>query len=117
MNYYPNYQNPYSYGVYVQQPTINGKIVDGIEVVKSSEIPMGSYGVFPKADMTSIFVKAWNPDGTTRVITYVPQITNDVVEKENSNEIIMKALANLDKKIDALKPITPKKKREDLEDE
>lgn len=68
MNYYPNnlYQN-YSYNnPYAQNPTttlqsqmttLQGKVVDGADMVKATEVLFGGYGVFPKADLSEIYIK------------------------------------------------------------
>lgn len=67
-----------------QQPAqnyINGKIVDSLDVVKATDIPMdGNMYYFPKADGSEMYAKHWLPNGTTEIITYKPQI-----EKENSD--------------------------------
>ncbi len=49
---------------------LNGKLVDGVEMVKSAEVPLGGYGVFPKADLSEVYVKTWSADGRTKIITY-----------------------------------------------
>lgn len=104
MNYYPNFnqtQNPY---YQVQYPTINGKIVDSYDVAKNQDIPFGSYGVFPKADMTSVFVKMWNKDGSTSFIEYerkTPEEPVTVSEKQDYSEI-MNAIAALSSKLDSV---------------
>ena len=66
MNYFPN--NFYVNYSYPQMPTNNntnnnmntlsGKVVDGGEVVKATEVPFGGYGIFPKADLTEIYIKS-----------------------------------------------------------
>lgn len=56
---------------------LNGKIVDGEEMVRATEVPMGSYGIFPKADMSEVFIKTWNPNGTTNIIHYKPAAIDD----------------------------------------
>jgi hypothetical protein len=67
MNYYPNnnYYPNYSYGnVYqpqqVQQAVaaLQGKVVDSIEMVKVNEVPFGGFGVFPKGDLSEIYIKS-----------------------------------------------------------
>lgn len=69
MNYYPNnFYGNYPYGnTYPQMSNITtnnfnqnlfSKIVDGEEVVKATEVPFGGYGVFPKADLTELYVKS-----------------------------------------------------------
>ena len=74
-----NYQLPnYQYGQLNQmqpQPAIpasylNGKIVDSVDVVKAMDVPIGGYGIYPKADLSEIYIKSWNPNGTTSIITY-----------------------------------------------
>ena len=43
-----------------QQMNVIGKIVDSIDVVKATDVPMdGSMYYFPKADGTEIFGKQW----------------------------------------------------------
>ena len=81
-NYYPNYQynNPYANQA---QPALNGlqgKVVDSIDIVKVTEVPFGSFSVFPKGDMSEIYVKSWSNNGTTQTITYKPVIENNKVE-------------------------------------
>jgi hypothetical protein len=87
MNYYPNnYYLNYPYGNQYQQQIpynsqtqpiqpqgLNGKIVDSQEVVKATEVPIGGYGIFPKADLSEIYIKSWNNNGTTSVIVYKPE--------------------------------------------
>ncbi len=106
MNYYPNnfYQNYSSYGNMYQpqqqsqqimQPSLQGKIVDSIDIVKANEVPFGGFGVFPKADLSEIYIKSWNNNGTTQINTYRPipveeskgalevNVTSDLIEKIN----------------------------------
>lgn len=100
-NYYPN--NPYN-NFQIPQPTQNnnqmqticGKMVDSVEVVKASEVPIGSYGVFPKADFSELYVKTWNNDGTTRIISFKP------FEQKSESESIISRLDELEKKVNEL---------------
>lgn len=55
-----------------QTPGLNGKIVDSEDVVRATEVPIGGYGIFPKADLSEIYIKSWNNNGTTSVIAYKP---------------------------------------------
>lgn len=56
-----------------QQMNVIGKIVDSVEMVKSTDIPMdGNLYYFPKADGTEIFGKQWLPNGQTRILTFKP---------------------------------------------
>lgn len=139
-NYYPTF-NQYGYGnnpnPYLQQMNqpvqqqimqpmqqqvqpsmIYGKIVDSIDTARAQEVQLGSYGVFPKADMSCIWIKAWNPDGTTSVIEY-PRLT--VAEPQGDRDIledIYSSISELSKKIDNLEKPTfqQKKKREVSQD-
>jgi len=114
MNYYPNYGN-YGYNNYNQympqqnqmvQPQqqmvgLNGKIVDSEEMVKATDVPMGGYGIFPKADLSEIYVKSWNANGTTNIAKF----TQAEIKKEPSQiEKVLERLEVLEAKIDAVIP-------------
>lgn len=70
----PQYAMPNQSANQIQQTQqlqgLNGKIVDGIDVVKVTEVPLGGYGIFPKADMSEIYIKSWNNNGTTKIDVY-----------------------------------------------
>lgn len=60
------------------QPTcINGKIVDSEDILKVTEIPMGGFGVFPKADFNEIYLKYWKDNGTTNGYKSLNRWDND----------------------------------------
>lgn len=128
MNYYPNnyYQNyPYSGAGYTQysqsltqppqpqqQPMpqitqqvsgLQGKIVDGEDVVRATEVPFGGYGIFPKADLGEIYVKTWNNDGTTKVVTYKPTVAQ-ATDNQNidTQSILLSKMQEIEKKLDAI---------------
>ena len=62
-----------------------GKVVDGIDTVKATDIPMdGNVYYFPTADGSAVFGKQWTMDGKTRILTYKP------FEEPNPNEISSK---------------------------
>ena len=132
MNYYPNYNNPsnyylnYPYGgqypstggmpQYQQPPqtqpislqtNLNGKIVDSEDVVRATEVPIGGYGIFPKADLSEIYIKSWNNNGTTSIITFAPKPKAEpiVAEESNSNLTLNEMLSHihrLELKIDTI---------------
>ena len=118
MNYYPNYypygnnsgqympQTPSYMQPQTQQPQLlNGKIVDSEDVVKVTEVPIGSYGIFPKADLSEIYVKAWNGNGTTNIFTFKPDAPIEVKEEANTSDTITEILNkinSLEAKIDSL---------------
>lgn len=88
-----------------QQPqSLNGKIVDSEDVVKATEVPIGGYGIFPKADLSEIYIKSWNNNGTTSIITFKPiiqEVKEPQIIEDNSLKIIERLNA-LDAKIDSL---------------
>ena len=82
----------------IQQPMsqqivgINGRIVQAVENINANEVPMdGSMAFFPKQDMSEIYVKGWNADGTINTIVYKPytapkdnQEVNSMANTENA---------------------------------
>lgn len=65
------------------QQNPNGKIVDSIEMVKFTDIPMdGNSYYFPKADGTEVYSKRWLPNGSTEINTYVKVIDKEQQEEE-----------------------------------
>lgn len=128
MNYYPSYSmNPYNMypnmipqqqpvmpqmqmgaGVPqsqpIQTPSLNGKIVDSEDVVKATEVPIGGYGIFPKADLSEIYIKSWNNNGTTSVITFKPSMPDPAVASSNGGndaiETLIQKMNTLENKID-----------------
>lgn len=108
----------------IQQPMpqqiagINGRIVQAVENINANEVPMdGSMAFFPKQDMSEIYVKGWNADGTINTIVYKPytapkdnQAVNSMVNTENakftlsdeSTELFMNKFDELSEKIGQL---------------
>lgn len=91
-----NYQNalPMQY----QQPQmqaqqqmmgLNGEIVDSIDVVKAKNVDMsGNPTFYPKSDLSEIYIKRLQPDGTSRVDIYqriVPENTIDMAIQQPVN--------------------------------
>lgn len=62
----------------VQNLGINGKVVPSVENITANDVPMdGSVAFFPKQDMSEIYAKSWNADGTIRTIVFKP-VLNDI---------------------------------------
>ena len=111
MNYYPNNNNFYqgypSYNnAYQPAPVISlqGKIVDSIDMVRANEVPFGGFGVFPKGDLSEIYIKSWNSNGTTQINTYKPVLNEEIKEVKPSdlrNELLEK-IENLNQKLDLI---------------
>lgn len=94
-NYQQNLQQPMQMN---QQPMaqqmtgINGRVVQAVENINANEVPMdGSMAFFPKQDLSEIYVKGWNADGTIKTIVYKPytapkdnQAVNSMSNAENA---------------------------------
>lgn len=53
------------------QGTLFGKVVENIDVFRSSDIPMdGNVYYFPKADGSEVYTKRWLQNGTTEQLVY-----------------------------------------------
>ena len=117
MNYYqPNLYGSYPYSQYGQgqsammpQPpqqvysTLQGKIVDNLETARVTDIPFGGYGVFPKADMSEVYIKTWTNNGTTNTITYKPVVTEEQIEEDKNNlNVILNKIVEIENKIDSI---------------
>lgn len=97
----------------VQQMNVIGKIVDSVDVVKATDVPMdGNMYYFPKADGTEIFGKQWLSSGQTRILTFKPVFDDDtnnvsnVEEKlkirlsDEATDVFMKRFDELEKRLD-----------------
>ena len=130
MNFLQNYQQSLQ-----QQPTqmnqqpmpqqiagINGRIVQAVENINANEVPMdGSVAFFPKQDLTEIYAKSWNADGTIRTLTFKPVLNDktDVLSgdteklefdlSKKATEGIMAKLNELSEKIEQLSLGTQRK--------
>lgn len=98
-NFYQNYQPQQYYQQPQQAPSLQGKIVENSEMVRISEIPFGSYGVFPKADLSEIYIKTWNNNGTTKVLTYKP-IEMEEKDEVDTNALLLEKMTSIESKLD-----------------
>ena len=101
---------------------INGRMVQAVETINPNEVPMdGSVAFFPKQDLTEIYAKSWNTDGTIRTLTFKP-VLNDKTDilsgdteklefdlSEKATEGIMAKLNELSEKIEQLSSGTQRK--------
>ena len=150
-NQYNQMQNPYmdrmaqlqQYQQSLQQPlpttqmsganqmSALGKMVDSIDVVKATDIPMdGNAYYFPQADGQAIYGKKFLPNGQTQILTFKPVLEdnpNNVspnTEKlkiglsDEVTEVFMKRFDELEKRIDDLIPkkTTARAKKESEEE-
>lgn len=94
-----------------------GKMVDSIDVVKATDIPMdGNAYYFPKADGTEVYCKQWLQNGTTRILTFKPVLEDNhnnlssgteklkISLSDDVTEVFMKRFDELEKRIDDLMP-------------
>ena len=102
MNYYPNnlYTN-YQPQPQIQIPQLYGKVVDSVDMVKSTEVPFGYFSVFPKGDLSEIYIKTWNNNGTTQINTY-KVIASDEKEEVDTNARLLERIEAIEKKIDSI---------------
>lgn len=113
-----------------QQLNPLGKIVESIDIVKVTDIPMdGNMYYFPKADGTEIYSKQFMPNGQTRILTFKPLLDSDTnnlsLEEEKAKfEPINDVLRDIQEDIKALtdkvdkisKPTTSRSKKEVADD-
>ena len=114
-----------------QQYTPMGKIIENVDVLKTTEVPMdGNIYYFPKADGSEIYSKQWLANGTTRIWTFKPVFEDNTntlssdTEKlkiglsDEVTEVFMKRFDELEKRIDDLMPkkTTARAKKESEEE-
>lgn len=105
------------------------KIVESIDMVKATDIPMdGNIYYFPKADSSEIYGKAWTSNGQTRILTFKQVLDTDTsnVSKDDENlkfealgqvlEGIQSDIKTLTEKLDKISKPT-RTKKEVAEDE
>lgn len=67
-----------------QNVGLPGKVVEGIDNVKTMDIPMdGNMYYFPKADGTEIYTKRWLQNGTTEQLVFKMQQAEVEADKPN----------------------------------
>ena len=123
MNFLQNYQQSLQQPLQptqmsgANQMSALGKMVDSIDVVKATDIPMdGNAYYFPKADGTEVYCKQWLQNGTTRILTFKPVFEDDpnnvsseteklkICLSDDVTEVFMKRFDELEKRIDDLMP-------------
>ena len=81
---------------------LNGKIVENKDIVSVTEIPVGGYGFFPKADLSEIYLKMWNSSGTTDTIIFRPVAKENPQDKTDTINKILEKIDNLENKISSI---------------
>ena len=105
---YPQQQFPqYQYQYQPQQQNnlytgLQGKVVDSEDMVKVTDVPVGSYGDFHKADLSEVYIKTWNSNGTTSILTFKPVINSKTPqEEEKTNNMLFSKIEELEAKINS----------------
>lgn len=75
----------------VQQPVpvsgMVGKMVGRIEDIAPQDVPMtGAPAFFPKQDLSEIYVKAWNSNGTLDTVVFKPVSMTDGINPMDNNK-------------------------------
>lgn len=93
-----------------QQIGINGKVIQTVENITANDVPMdGSVAFFPKNDLSEIYAKKWNSDGTICTVLFKPVLNNKSTETVENSEInstekltktVMERFDELEKRID-----------------
>lgn len=100
-------QAQYNQSAFTQQPSLNGEIVDSIDVVRAKNVDMsGNPTFYPKSDMTEIYAKQLQSDGTSRIITYkavMPESGNQESNAQNLEAMILQLKNDLSAEITGLK--------------
>lgn len=99
-----------------------GKIVESMDIVKVTDIPMdGNMYYFPKADGTEIYAKQFGIDGKTRILTFKPlnsSVNEEKLKFDDFNNVLMgiqEDIKTLNEKIDKISKPTRAKKEADNE--
>lgn len=100
----PQMQSMPSIPQMAQVPTLTGRFIKSIEEVQPNDVPMnGSAAIFPADDLSVIYARAWNNDGTISTVRYMPVINED--EPDQTQGITLQDLMDqLDNIQDLLKP-------------
>ena len=73
-----------------QAMSLNGEIVDSIDVVKAKNLDMSGQPTFyPKSDLSEVYVKRLMADGTSQIVTY------KAVQPEESNPVETKSYVDV----------------------
>ena len=76
----------------IQQPMANqfptlGKIVESIDIVKATDIPMdGNMYYFPTADGSAVYGKRWMNNGQTQILAFKPILEEETI-KSSTNDL------------------------------
>lgn len=98
-----------------QLPQLIGRPVNQVEEITANDVPMNApYALFPKSDLSEIYLKSWTANGTIQTIDFKPvqmnQADNSLRNKselkigltEDVTQALMSQFEELKNKIDRL---------------
>ena len=124
---YPQYQQPqqiqqqFPQQIMPQQAGLCGRMVNSVEEVTANDCPMNAtFAIFPKADVSEVYIKSWSANGLIQTVTYKPKIDGKQNElpKEDTTTLfapIMERLDQIEAKITQSQRTTRAKKESDSE--
>ena len=97
----------------MQQPPaqisgLNGRVVEVAENILASDVPMdGSFAIFPKRDLSEVYVKYWTGEGKIATISFKPilEAQADISPTDNTSlrfDELSNVLGGLYDKVDSL---------------
>lgn len=73
MNQLQTFQQSLQYPSPQQPALLSGRVVDAAESIMANDVPMdGSFSIFPKRDMTEVYVKYWTGEGKIATLVFRP---------------------------------------------
>ena len=68
-----------------QLPQLIGRPVNQVEEITANDVPMNApYALFPKSDLSEIYLKSWTANGTIQTIAFKPVQKIDRLEQSMS---------------------------------
>ena len=86
----------------LQQPQmqftgLNGRVVEVAENILASDVPMdGSFAVFPKKDLSEVYIKYWTGEGKIATVVFKPTLDGQAsICQPDDNSLRFDELANV----------------------
>ena len=101
----PVYQNPVQ-PVQTQQastPQLIGRTVNSVDEITANDVPMNyPYAIFPKNDLSEVYLKSWTPNGTIQTIVFKPEINPTPSNTNRQESANTKATEEIMRRFDEL---------------
>lgn len=92
----PVYQNPVQQAPTQQQaavPQLIGRTVNSVDEITANDVPMNyPYAIFPKNDLSEVYLKSWTPNGTIQTIIFKPEINILLLATQNVRKVQIRKL-------------------------